>query len=94
MSLRTRAVVGLSLAVAATGFYAQPASANLAGTGLVISEVYGAGGNSGALYNADFVEIFNPTDAVPRPHRHVGPVPQRDRCRHGFLRPQRFGRRG
>ena len=61
MSLRKRAVFGLSLAVAATGFYAHPASANPAGTGLVISEVYGAGGNSGAMYNADFVEIFNPT---------------------------------
>jgi 5'-nucleotidase len=61
MSLRKRAVFGLSLAVAATGFYAHPASANPAGTGLVISEVYGAGGNSGAVYNADFVEIFNPT---------------------------------
>src|SRR5687767_9183461 len=61
MSLRKRAVFGLSLAVAATGFYAHPASANPAGTGLVISEVYGAGGNSGATYNADFVEIFNPT---------------------------------
>jgi len=63
MSLRNRAVLGLSLAVAATGFYAHPASANPAGTGLVISEVYGAGGNSGALYNADFVELFNPTSA-------------------------------
>ena len=61
MSLRKRAVFGLSLAVAATGFYAHPASANPAGTGLVISEVYGAGGNGGAVYNADFVEIFNPT---------------------------------
>ncbi|WP_263383328.1 FG-GAP-like repeat-containing protein [Granulicella arctica] len=28
---------------------------------LVISQMYGAGGNSGATYNADFVEIFNPT---------------------------------
>ncbi len=28
-------------------------------TGLVISQVYGGGGNSGAPYDADFVEIFN-----------------------------------
>ena len=28
---------------------------------LRISQVYGAGGNSGATYNRDFVEIFNPT---------------------------------
>ena len=64
MSLRTRAVVGLSLAVAATGFYAQPASANLAGTGLVISEVYGGGGNTGATYTNDFIELYNPTAAA------------------------------
>ena len=32
-----------------------------ASTGLVINEVYGAGGNAGALYNADFVELYNPT---------------------------------
>jgi len=41
-----------------------PASASPAGTGLVISEVYGAGGNGGAVYNADFVELYNPTDAA------------------------------
>jgi 5'-nucleotidase len=29
----------------------------------VISEVYGAGGNSGALFNADFVELYNPSTA-------------------------------
>jgi hypothetical protein len=28
-------------------------------TGVVISQVYGAGGNSGALYASDFVELFN-----------------------------------
>ena len=28
---------------------------------LVISQVYGAGGNSGAVYTNDFVELFNPT---------------------------------
>ena len=43
------------------GLATVPASANPAGTGLVISEVYGAGGNSGAVYNADFVELYNPT---------------------------------
>ena len=51
------ALVATSLATIA------PAAANPAGTGLVISEVYGAGGNSGAVYNADFVEIHNPTAA-------------------------------
>jgi hypothetical protein len=29
----------------------------------VISQVYGGGGNAGATYTHDFVEIFNPTDA-------------------------------
>ena len=28
-------------------------------SGVVISQVYGAGGNSGATYNQDFVELFN-----------------------------------
>ncbi|WP_372729875.1 ExeM/NucH family extracellular endonuclease, partial [Nocardioides sp.] len=61
--LRNRAVTGLVLAVAASGLSALPSQANPAGSGLVISEVYGAGGNSGATYNADFVELYNPTDA-------------------------------
>ncbi len=30
-------------------------------TNVVISQVYGAGGNSGAVLNADYVELFNPT---------------------------------
>lgn len=30
---------------------------------LIISQVYGGGGNSGATYTNDFVEIFNPGDA-------------------------------
>lgn len=47
------------LAVVATA----PANANPAGTDLVISEVYGAGHNSANPYNADFVELYNPTDA-------------------------------
>jgi 5'-nucleotidase len=40
-----------------------PASANPAGTGLVIDEVYGGGGNTGATYKSDFVELYNPTAA-------------------------------
>jgi hypothetical protein len=28
---------------------------------VVISQVYGAGGNAGATLNADYVELFNPT---------------------------------
>jgi predicted extracellular nuclease len=66
---RTRVLIGsTALALAATipggALLAAPAGANTSGTGLVISEVYGAGGNSGAVYNADFVELYNPTNAA------------------------------
>jgi 5'-nucleotidase len=61
---RSSLLVGL--AVAATGLVAIPvtATANPAGTGLVISEVYGGGGNSGATFKNDFIELFNPTGAA------------------------------
>ena len=39
------------------------APANAASTGLVITEVYGGGGNTGADLNADYVELYNPTAA-------------------------------
>jgi 5'-nucleotidase len=48
--------------VAAPLTLAGPASANPAGTGLVISEVYGGGGNNGATLKNDFIELYNPTD--------------------------------
>ncbi|QYH19264.1 lamin tail domain-containing protein [Corynebacterium aquatimens] len=32
------------------------------GKNVVINEVYGGGGNSGAKYTHDFVELYNPTD--------------------------------
>ncbi|WP_027377378.1 putative Ig domain-containing protein [Kaistella palustris] len=31
---------------------------------LVISQIYGAGGNSGATYNRDYVELYNPTNSA------------------------------
>ncbi|MFI8711882.1 chitobiase/beta-hexosaminidase C-terminal domain-containing protein [Brevibacillus brevis] len=31
---------------------------------VVISEVYGGGGNSGALYKNDFIKLYNPTDTA------------------------------
>jgi hypothetical protein len=40
----------VSLAPSATG----------AGSGIVVSQVYGGGGNAGATYANDFVELFNP----------------------------------
>lgn len=54
-------LLGAALAIAP--ITAVPVLANTAGTGIVISEVYGAGGNSGAALNQDFVELYNPTDA-------------------------------
>lgn len=41
---------------------AVPATAAPDGSQIVINEVYGGGGNSGAEYTNDFVELFNPTD--------------------------------
>ena len=43
---------------------ASPAVANPAGDQVVINEVYGGGGNSGSTYKADFVELYNPTNAA------------------------------
>ena len=40
------------------------AAVALGQTGLVISQVYGGGGNSAASFNADFVELYNPTSAA------------------------------
>src|SRR3954451_11279906 len=31
---------------------------------LVISQVYGAGGNASSIYKNDFIEIYNPTDTA------------------------------
>ena len=31
---------------------------------VIISEVYGGGGNSGAIYKNDFIELYNPTDTA------------------------------
>lgn len=38
-----------------------PAGASADGSAVVISEVYGGGGNSGAAYANDYVELYNPT---------------------------------
>lgn len=56
-------VLSLSVAGVASPLLAFPASANPAGTGVVINEVYGGGGNNNSHYKADFVELFNPADA-------------------------------
>jgi len=62
MSFRT--VLGAS-AVAAALVAATPAtSAPTVSPNVVISEVYGGGGNAGAPYNADFVELHNRSHAA------------------------------
>ncbi len=62
------AALSLGLVAAPLALVASPAAATPAaapdGSGLVISEVYGAGGNANAVYDADYVELFNPTDAA------------------------------
>ncbi len=47
-------LAGLSIALPAIGQTSPP-------TRLLISQVYGGGGNSGAQYTNDFVELYNPT---------------------------------
>ena len=42
---------------------------------LVISQVYGGGGNLGATLTHDFIEIFNPGHHRGQPHRVVGAIP-------------------
>ncbi|MEO5851208.1 MAG: ExeM/NucH family extracellular endonuclease, partial [Nocardioides sp.] len=50
--------LGLVTSVLALGLGAPTQAAS---TGLVISEVYGAGGNANASYTHDYVELYNPT---------------------------------
>src|SRR3954454_7254892 len=47
----------LAIAIGALALAAAPASA--ASPDIVVSQVYGGGGNSGATYTNDFVELFN-----------------------------------
>jgi hypothetical protein len=46
----------VSLSIPVTG---QPAVTQVALPGIVISQIYGGGGNSGATYTHDFIELFN-----------------------------------
>ncbi|UAB92316.1 ExeM/NucH family extracellular endonuclease [Dactylosporangium vinaceum] len=58
---RVSVALSLSMACLALPFLATAASANPAGTGLVISEAYVNGGSSGASYSNKFIELYNPT---------------------------------
>ncbi len=53
------ALVAFALIFVGLPFGARPASAEV--THLVISQVYGGGGNADALFKNDFIELFNPT---------------------------------
>jgi predicted extracellular nuclease len=53
----------LSLAVAAT-MAALPSTANALSSDVVISAVYGGGGNSGAIFKNDYIELANTTDSA------------------------------
>jgi hypothetical protein len=59
------AVAGAALALAGLQVVgAGSASANPAGTGLVISEVFTGAANGTSPYDADYVELYNPTSAA------------------------------
>jgi predicted extracellular nuclease len=51
----------LLTAVAALIALAGAGNALAAGDGLVISQVYGGGGNTGATYSSDYIELYNPS---------------------------------
>lgn len=50
-----------AIALAAGTITVPTASATPQGDNVVINEVYGGGGNNGAVFNRDFVELYNPT---------------------------------
>ena len=95
-SVVTTALLAASVTLIAPGNVAQ---ANPAGTDLVISQVYGGGGNSGATYTHDFVEIFNPTASsvslagmsIQRDRHRKRQLRRKQRPTHGAVRLARAG---
>jgi predicted extracellular nuclease len=63
--LRRAVAAASAAAIGAGALVLVPSIAQAApdGSGLVINEVFGGGGNSGAPFQNDFVELYNPTDA-------------------------------
>ncbi len=58
-SYRPLALLLSSVLAIAAGAVLAPSASAAPSTGVVISQVYGGGGNSGAPYTHDFVELFN-----------------------------------
>jgi predicted extracellular nuclease len=58
---RTTVALGTTVVLLLSGFagLVSVGPAQAASTGLVISRVYGAGGNGGATLNSDYIELFN-----------------------------------
>ena len=48
----------------AVGGACSPLPGSATSANVVISEVYGGGGNSGAIWTNDFVELYNRSDAA------------------------------
>lgn len=59
---RHSAAIVAALGTATTVAFVPVTFATPAGDNVIISEVYGGGGNSGASYTNDFIELYNPTD--------------------------------
>src|SRR5947209_9272420 len=59
-TLRARASLFFAFVLAFAGVSSARAATE---TGIIISQVYGGGGNSGAVYTNDFIELFNPTSS-------------------------------
>jgi 5'-nucleotidase len=64
LATSARVAAAAVLAATATLAISSAADASTDGSSVVISEVYGAGGNSGAAYDRDYIELFNPTNAT------------------------------
>src|SRR5262245_23893878 len=58
MSIRTRSIAVVAV-LATTGALLSASPATAASADVVISQVYGGGGNSGATFTNDFIELYN-----------------------------------
>jgi uncharacterized protein len=58
-ALPLRPALCLLLCLFSFGFLLQPPAAHASASGVVISQVYGGGGNAGSTFKNDFIEVFN-----------------------------------